>query len=380
MQPHESLIVVLVRSRRDWHIVQTRHWYRLPVKNGPTDVSAQWVAFYLPKSFGEKERGVRWYARIRNVETVRRVDLFPHEPDHPRAQNHYFAISFDPPIRLTRPLLPDRGRRFIWSRTTLWRLTAAQTFDDLFRDEPLVPPESDQVLIGVVPRERDFEIARLQRWYRVPTNMVRDWQTPSWIAFYFGRGFGGDAGKIRYYARVWHADIVRRLEMFPDQPRHPRANAEYVRIHHSELQERPTPIRSHRQRQLVVLPTTWERFMIAADVNDLVVGDEVEEAFYGRLSTAGYRPERAYYVRGTNAYRLTDYAIFCSRRNIEIDIASQTLPKRLLVGVNDDTDSGVPDGWAALRLSRFDITKRRDESIDRVRELVDASGGVISES
>ena len=377
MQPHEPAIVVLVPSRRDWGIVRDRHWYRLPVKHGPPEIAANWIAFYLPRSFGENQRGVRYYARVRNVEIVRRVDLFPGETDHPRAEEHYYAIAFDPPIRLARPLVPDRGRRLIWSRTTLWRLTAAQTFDDLFSDDPLPPSQRDDVLVGVVPTARDFEIARLERWYRIPVKMVRDWQTPGYVAFYFGRAFGGDAGTITHYARAWHADVIPRIEIFPDQPRHPRALDDYVRIHIDELQKRPAPIDGRKRPRFVLLPTTWQRFEAAHEVNDLVVGDDDEQAFYGHLTDASLRPERAYHIRGTNAYHLADYALFCRRASIQVDIASRTMSRTVLVDA--PTAEGTPDGWESIRLSRHDITRRSAESVERVRAVVDASGGPVDE-
>jgi hypothetical protein len=376
MQPHEPVIVVIVPTRNDLDIVLRRHWYRLPLKHGPTEINAQWIAFYTPGSFGTELHGVHYYARINSVEKVRRIDLFPDQKQHPRANNHYFAVSFDPPMRLAKPLRPERGKRFIWSQTTLWRLNASRNFDELFSPEPLLNPEGDQLLVGVVPRERDLEIARLQRWYRIPTTVVRNWTTPNWVAFYLGRGFGSGAGQIRYFARVWHSDIVKRAELFPDQPRHPRAHVDYIRLHHDQLQERPAAIRSSNRRGLVLLPTTLDRFMTASDVNDLVIGDDVEESFYGSMKEAGMRPERAYYVRGPNAYHLADYAVFCRKQGIQIDIASNTMPKRLLVTA--DEKNPMPDDWRSLRLSRFDITQRRSRSLDRLREVVDACGGIVT--
>lgn len=378
MQQHEPVIVVIVRSRKDWEIVRTRHWYRLPVKHGPAEVTSPWIAFYLPRSFGADSHGIFCYAKVKTVSTVRRIDLLPGEPRHPRANERYFAISFEPPVRLARPLIPDKGRRFIWSVTTLWRLTAARAFEDLFQDEPLLPPEGEDMLVGVVPRARDFEIARLEQWYRVPVNMIRDWQTPCWVAFYFGRAFGGDSGTVQYYARVWHADVVRRTQMFPDQPRHPRAEHEYYRLHFEELKRRPQPVRSRRGRHLVVLPTTITRFMTASDVNDLVDGDEAEAGFYRRLTDEKLHAERAYHIRGTNAYHLTDYALFCNRANVRVDVESNSLPRRLLAPGPGSASEHV-NGWESLRLSRYDITQRSPESIARVKEIVGQQGGVTSE-
>jgi len=376
MQPHERVLVVLVRSPADWEIARTRHWYRLPLRQGPRGIAAEWIAFYEPGAFGSERWGVHSYARVHQVDVVRRIDLFPHEPGHPRAQQPYHVISFDPPVRLARPLVSDHGRRFVWTMTTWWRFTAAESLDDLFAEEPIVPSRRESVLVGIVPNVSDMEIARERRWYRVPRNMVEAWRTPGHLAFYYGQAFGDQAGQIRHYAEVSHADVVPRIELFPDQPRHPRAHHEYIRIHLGELQQRPAPIQSRHRRRIVLLPTTWDRFAAATDLNDLVAGDPAEETLYGRLTGEGMRPERAYYVRGANAYYLTDFALFCRRRNVQVDLEPGD-GTRLLVTYPDGRTE-LAEGWAALRLSRFDITRRQEESVEQVRSLVAASGGIIT--
>jgi len=379
MQPHEHVLIALVRSLEDWNIARNKNWFRIPVHNGPSEITAEWIAFYFSARFGDEKWGIHYYARIRNAYVVRRIDLFPDEPRHPRAQDPYHVISFDPPAQLARPLVSDRGRRLIWSRTTWWRFTTATTLDEVFSDDPLFPPKSDQVLVGVVPRISDFRIMRDEHWYRIPCAAMREWITPRYLAFYFGRAFGDDAGRIRYYADVTHADIVKRIDLFPNQRRHPRAHEDYYRIHVSDIHERARPINSYVHRKLVVMPTTWERFSSATSLNELVTGDKAEEVFYGRLREEGLPAERAYYVRGTNAYHLADMALFCKRRNVHIDIeASRTIPRKLLAGSQSDKQKDAAEGWEKLRLSRFDIAHRTGESIKSVQSLVDRSGGILT--
>jgi len=381
MDQHDRVLIVLLKTRSDWTVARDQHWYRLPLKHGPRDITANWIAFYQPGAFGEERWGIHFYARVRQVHVVRRIDLFPHEPDHPRAQQHYYVISFDPPARLANPLLSDRGRRFVWTDTTWWRFTSAGTLDEILSPEPLPAAVQDQVLVGIVPRVSDFEIANRERWYRIPWSVIESWVTPGYIAFYFGQAFGGDAGTIRYYAQVHHAEVLKRIDLFPNQPRHPRAHMDYVRVHLDAPEERSEPITSRRQRRVVLLPTTWERFMTAEDLNDLYRGDEEEEVFYGRMVEQDLKPERAYYVRGANAYYLTDYAFHCRSRNLHVDVEQSTVGQRgnSLRLARPDEAIEPPGGWSAMRLSRFDMTRRTEESVRRVRELVDASGGTVAE-
>jgi len=375
MHESERVLIVFVKSRQDWEIARLQGWYRLPLRHGPRDIAARWIAFYQPGAFGAERWGVYSYARIRETHVVRRIDLFPHEPNHPRAQQHYHVISFESPLRLARPLLSDHGRRFVWTDTTWWRFTSAQSLDDLFNPEPLPVAVRDQVLVGIVPRTSDFEILTGERWYRIPRHLVEHWVTPEHLAFYFGAAFGGAAGTIRYYARVVHADVVKRLELFPTRPRHPRANMSYVRVHVEQPRQRAEPITSRRSRRLVLLPTTWARFVAARDINDLYEGDAEEEALYLRMNQEGLKPERAYYVRGPNAYYLTDFAFHGRKGNLHVDIEhpSEPDPSRLRLA-RPEGAARPARGWSALRLSRFDITKRQDDALRRIRELVKTGG------
>jgi hypothetical protein len=379
MDAQDSVLVVFVKTREDWDVACNRHWYRMPLKRGPSDITAGWIAFYLPAPFGDDRFSVPFYARILEVHVVRRTDLFPDQADHPHAQDPYYTISFEPPIRLAKPLRSDRARRFVWTATTFWRLTAAQGLDDLFSDEPLPPPEHTQMLVGMMPRVADLSVARDRGWYRIPQNMVREWTSPSHVAFYFGSAFGSEAGQIRYYAEAWHADIVKRIEMFPSQPRHPRAQENYLRVHLGEVLKRHTPILSRRRRRLVLLPTTWERFVVATDLNELVGGDADEDAFYGSMDAEGLRPERAYHVRGANAYQLTDYALFCRNGNIGIDVEGSTVSRNAFLQRRPNEDAPPIRSWESIRLSRFDIARRRDDTIRELRTEVERSGGVVGE-
>ncbi len=376
MEPHERVLVVLLKSTTDWDIARDRNWYRIPAAHAPKDPGAEWIAFYQPAGFGRERWGVYSYARVRGTHTVRRIELFPSETDHPRAHEAYLVYSFDPPARLAHPLQCARPRRFVWTMTTWWRFSNARTFDDLLRRDPLLPPEKDTVLVSVVPRVSDFEIVTKKHWYRIPCSVVSQWATPAYLAFYHGQGFGVEAGQVRYFAPIRYVDIVKRVDLFPDEPKHPRARADYYRVHIDNLQQRPSPIRSKRKRQVVLIPTTFERFMLAGDINELAVGDEATDSFYGRMTEEGLRPERAYHVRGSNAYYFTDFAILGRKRSVQVDVArgenqNGFLPKR--AGRHAET----PDGWTALRLSRFDITKRREDAIERIRNAMAAGAGSV---
>ena len=127
------VLVVLVNSLRDWDIIQAEHWYRIPVKRAPVQLThASYVAFYLARAFGENKWSIRHYARVRGHELVRRRDLFPNEPEHPRAEEAYYKLQLSPVLELPRPISSSRGRRLLFIWTNGSKLSRAVELNDLF--------------------------------------------------------------------------------------------------------------------------------------------------------------------------------------------------------------------------------------------------------
>ena len=376
MNSSDPVLLVYVKSKSDWAIARHRNWYRLPLRHGPDQITATWVAFYFPGSFGRERWGVYYLAQITGSQVVRRIDLFPHETAHPRAEERYHAISFDRPQRLAKPLKSDTSRRFVYAETTIYRMSASRTLDDVFSSEPLLHPAAEQLLVAVVPRISDFEIVRHKGWYRIPLGMVRGWSSPGHVAFYFGRAFGSEAGLVRFYAPVWNADLIKRIDMLPDEPDHPRAFEDYVRLHIGDLHERAQPIASRTRRRIVILPTTMERFLSASDLNELAAGDEAGDVLYGKLTEERIHPERQYYIRGANAYYLTDFALFCRRRNLQIDVEPGRRAREGII-LERGGDQEPASGWEALRLSRYDITRRTEQSVAEIRASIHSNGGMV---
>ena len=71
----------------------------------------------------------------------------------------------------------------------------------------------DRVLIGVVNRARDLEIARRQRWYRIPEVQLPRGLNAEYIAFFLsGRAFEDVSGSVAYFARItgsnWRGAVI----------------------------------------------------------------------------------------------------------------------------------------------------------------------------
>jgi hypothetical protein len=126
-------LVAVINNPRDMEIARTEGWYRIPVKHAPQRLGADYLAFYQTGAFGEGERWrVNFYAPVRRVRRVRRRDLLPDEPDHPRADDEYYKFELGPLARLPRPIPSRRLRRITFIPTTLKRLLSAQEINDLW--------------------------------------------------------------------------------------------------------------------------------------------------------------------------------------------------------------------------------------------------------
>ncbi len=129
--PEDRVLVCLINNPRDLEIARWDHWYRIPVKHAPADYLADILAFYLTAAFGDEKWAIHEYARVRGHELVRRVDLFPDEPDHPRARDLYYKMQLGPIQRLLRPIPSLKWRRITFLQTTGDRFLNALDISEL---------------------------------------------------------------------------------------------------------------------------------------------------------------------------------------------------------------------------------------------------------
>ena len=170
----------------------------------------------------------------------------------------------------------------------------------------------DRVLVGVMPRRRDLELARDEHWYRIPKAKAPKGLYSEYIAFYFTRAFDEHKYSVRYYARRTGLELVRRRELLPDEPRHPRANAPYYKLQLGPLRAKEPPILSLRWRRITFIHTTWDRFIKAEEINDLFsADDEFVDRVYYALRDSNLRPERLYKVKERGIEYVVDFAWPC---------------------------------------------------------------------
>jgi hypothetical protein len=125
------VLVCLLNKPADLERVRWDHWFRIPLRHAPEEFMPEVLAFYLAGRFGDERWAVHEYAEVRGHELLRRVDLLPAEPEHPRANDVYFKMQLGPLQRLERPIPSLRWRRFVYVQTTGERLLNALELSDL---------------------------------------------------------------------------------------------------------------------------------------------------------------------------------------------------------------------------------------------------------
>jgi len=146
------------------------------------------------------------------------------------------------------------------------------------------------VLVAYLPSPRDFEIARLLGWYRIPAATAPKVIAVDYLAFYQPARFGARGGRIEYVAPVRGHELVTRLELLRDEPEHPRAHEEYYKIQIGPLEQLPHPVLAGKWRRLTFLYTTGERLLKADYLRDLVVRDAERPLLWKALRERSAQP------------------------------------------------------------------------------------------
>jgi len=138
MKPGARVLVALMKSPRDLEFARTAGWYRIPKSRAPKGLAeADYLAFYQTRAFGDEKWAIRYYAPVLRLETIRRRDLLPDEPDHPHAGSIYIRVCLGPLKTLERPITSEQGRRFLFAMTTGLQFITARHVDDLLCKQPI---------------------------------------------------------------------------------------------------------------------------------------------------------------------------------------------------------------------------------------------------
>jgi hypothetical protein len=136
------------------------------------------------------------------------------------------------------------------------------------------------------------------------------------------KNFGDDRWAVRCYAAIQGHELVTRRDLIPAEPDHPRAGQWYYKL---------PPIVSARWRRITFIVTSGDRFMQAAEINDLFEQESPAGRLYVKLREMGLEVEREWKMNEAGV----SYVV-----GLALPLADGWLPVTL---------GERPGEWAALR-------------------------------
>jgi uncharacterized protein len=126
----ERVLVGVVRNDKQLQANLKYGFYHIPVqrlKSGWQE--AKYVALYITKYISEKENGILYYAKIKDVQIVKRCNI---KELPSQSQDEYVKFILEPWEKLERIIRPVRYGIQVYTMTTLNTLKSAHTLPELF--------------------------------------------------------------------------------------------------------------------------------------------------------------------------------------------------------------------------------------------------------
>ncbi|HZB96788.1 MAG TPA: DUF559 domain-containing protein [Herpetosiphonaceae bacterium] len=244
-------------------------------------------------------------------------------------------------------------------------------------------PARGEVLVAILNNLLDFAVARDEHWYRIPVDSahkrLRERWPPQWVAFYQTQVFGSEAHAVNYYAEVLDIREVFRWQLFPDQPPDQKSKRRYYQLILSPLIQLPQPIFSRRLRRIVFIPTTWQKFVNAAEINDLYDESPLEDRLWTALTRLGISAERQEFVKVKGRSYALDFALYCVQGKLDLETDGDIWhanPQRIPLDNLRDNDLETA-GWKLLRFNTHQIREQMAEyCLPTIVENVNKLGGI----
>jgi very-short-patch-repair endonuclease len=239
----------------------------------------------------------------------------------------------------------------------------------------------NNVLVALMNNQKDFLIAQEKLWYRIPVKsappIIRE-GTAKMIAFYQTKEFEKEKFTIKWFSEIKKISVVKRRELFPNEPANAKTENEYYKIGFAPLRQLQIPIISLRPRRVLFIPTTEERFFGSKEINFLFNNSPLEDKFWNEMLKNSMYAEREYFISAGAKNFFLDFALFCKNKNIDVEVDGDHY--------HMDNDSVRFDkqrnnlleskGWSVLRFTSKDIEYDLTNSINIVRETVNKYGGI----
>ena len=240
--------------------------------------------------------------------------------------------------------------------------------------------QTQPALVGVVPRKELWPIIQKEKWYHIPVESApNNISFVEYLAFYFPGCFNKEfQHQVNYYAKVLKINTLKRIQLFPNEPKHKNADKNYYQLHLGKIKELPDPIPSKKWRRIIHIPTSKQKLFTAKEINDLWDTSPLEEKMYQALKKQKIAAERQVYVQvGGKKYYL-DFGIFCRKGKIDVECDGEKyhiLPEALTKD-RQRNNQLTSFGWLVLRFSGKEIIHDIKKCVSIISKTIYNLGGL----
>lgn len=233
------------------------------------------------------------------------------------------------------------------------------------------------VLVGVLKNKRDFEILMRKNWYRIPADFAPK-RKFDYLAFYQPLEFGKHGKRIIYFAQVLNTRKSKRISLLPDEPNHPRANDDYIRLKVGKIHTLTRAIKNTIPRRIVFGFTTLDRLINSKNILELYNIAPTEQIFEKELKRSGIKyVSQKYVICGKERFR-PDFLISCKNGKIAIECDNKKAHSSPRQEEKDRVKNACLKkfGWTVIRFSEHDIIFDPKKCLARIKRTIRRLGGI----
>lgn len=237
---------------------------------------------------------------------------------------------------------------------------------------------SPTVLVGVLKNPRDLAILENDLWYRIPLASAPK-RPYDYVAFYQPAAFGQEGKRIAYFGPISRREVVRRIDLLPDETHHPRAHDPYLKITLEHLVTLPHPIRNIIPRRLTFGFTTLKRLLESHELLKLFGIPPTEQMVASALAQRGIPVTPEYTINQNKQRYRVDLAIFCQKGNIAIECDNRRAHRSPTQRARDRRKDAWlrRRGWRVIRLKEHQIIEHLDLCLEWIEGSIDTLGGTV---
>ncbi|MBI2121639.1 MAG: DUF559 domain-containing protein [Candidatus Sungbacteria bacterium] len=239
-----------------------------------------------------------------------------------------------------------------------------------------IDKEKEMALVGVLKRKSDLEILLHEHWYRMPAD-----KSPrrkfNFLAFYEPARFGPGGKQIKYYARALRIELKKRLEILPEEIKHPAAGKEYQKVWLGRIQKLKRPIRNMPPRRVSFGFATLGRLKTARNILELYRVAPTESIIERALRRAGIIAIPQYRISSGGKRYSLDFAVLCRKGKIAVECDNRKAHSGRRQLDKDKTKNRALKriGWVVMHLMERDIVSDLNKCVSGIKKKVVRFGG-----